>query len=646
MIGALGALAAGENRTPPLPGLPPEPRPLQLEAAPTPRAGTPRSAPEHANVGADLEALRRAVERVRSTLGAAAPAADHAASSIGAESVPATAGAGPLRPGRSSDRFTMAVRPIDGGMLVTADIRGEHLEAVYRELATLIGRAIDDSALVSTQRLVDLRISDLPWGEALDRLLGQVGLGWRQEGSGTSGKLVLHDLGRGGVDPQRRTQLAQQALRQAQTDRTTAYAAEASFLMGVHAARAGHRLEAVRLYTAVVEEFDPVKDPAFRPWVLRAIRGIADEMMELQQYHEARSVYHTWLTKAGDDRELATVLLRAARAGILASQGRQDPLVADEAADALHDLLQRFANDPAAAREVAEARRLLGEQLFAAKRYAEAEAQLKLYAASLHTVTDQVGFWLAECAFHSDRLSEARPVYERLYRAWRSQQAETGAAPALYATAAFRIGQCHLKGKTPQPVQALFAFLRAHQDFPKSGMEIELLVAIARCYAELERDEEMITALWQLLKADAIADNRPGALQIDQLLGDLEGSLPAYPGPVRARVLFHIATANYRHAVRDRRERERLVGEAIFRFERVIAERPPSELLHAAQLGLARVALLAGQHERAERLLADLLRDGATSGRDRDFAGQLLGNHLREQGKLREAIKAYRGEAE
>ena len=230
-------------------------------------------------------------------------------------------------------------------------------------------------------------------------------------------------------------------------------------------------------------------------------------------------------------------------------------------------------------------------------------------------------------------------------RAWKAGRADPHLDTKLYATAAYRIGQCYLAAKEPRYIHALFAFLRARQDFPHSPLDAELLIGISRCYAELQRDDDTVNSLWELLKSDAVADARPGNLQLGQLLGDLEGRLADYAGPVRAKVLFYIAQADWRRALRDRRERAAAAQDALNHYERVVAENPPAELLHAARLGLARAAFLAGLDERGVATLRELLRDPSLSARDHDLAANLLGSHLRDKGQLREAIRAFRGEA-
>ena len=149
--------------------------------------------------------------------------------------------------------------------------------------------------------------------------------------------------------------------------------------------------------------------------------------------------------------------------------------------------------------------------------------------------------------------------------------------------------------------------------------------------------------MWELLRGDTLADSRPGQLQLDQLLGELEGRLSSYAGPIRAKALFYIAQADYRRAMRDRRQRTTAAADAVHHYERTIAEKPPRELLHAAQLGLARSAFIGGQASVGEQTLRNLLEDPSLSLRDRDYAANLLGTFLREQGRFREAINAFQG---
>ncbi len=171
------------------------------------------------------------------------------------------------------------------------------------------------------------------------------------------------------------------------------------------------------------------------------------------------------------------------------------------------------------------------------------------------------------------------------------------------------------------------------------------MVAIARCYAELEHEEGAIDEFWRLLK-DEHLEQTEGKDRLEQLLGGIQTSLAQYDGPIRARVLFYIAQADYRQAWRNRKERSVLVANAIQRYDRVLKENPPPELRHAALLGLARVAFLGGDHQLGQHTLRELLKDPTASPRDRQFAGQELGDHLRDQGKLREAIAAYEGRLE
>jgi tetratricopeptide (TPR) repeat protein len=466
------------------------------------------------------------------------------------------------------------------------------------------------------------------------------------DGTDAGKPLVLFDLARQPPAGEALERQAQRALLAAARDRQTPAAAEAMYLLAHHEAAAGRALDAMRLYGNLAEAFGTSKDPVLRAWVQRAIRGIGDAMMAVRQYQDARGVYLSYLGRAAaDDPDLPAVYLATAEAGRQLGLARQDVVALDEAIDLLHTMLDRFAKVPAAAAEVQLARLTLGELLFDAGRHAEAEAQLKLVAAkSGGAAPDQLAFWLAECAFQLGRVDEARPIYERLGRAWAAGKQDARAAGGLYATAAYRLGQCHLRRAEPQYVLALFAFLKARQDFPRSPLDAELLIGIARCYAELERTDDTVNALWELLKQDGVADEPQRRLRFDRLLGDLEGQLADYAGPVRAKILFYIAQADYRRAQRDRAGRAAAAAAAVSHYERVLAEQPPLDLAHAAKLALARAAQLGGQEARAAQALKELLREPSLSPRDRETAALQLGTYYRAQGRLRDAIRAYRGE--
>jgi tetratricopeptide (TPR) repeat protein len=293
------------------------------------------------------------------------------------------------------------------------------------------------------------------------------------------------------------------------------------------------------------------------------------------------------------------------------------------------------------------ARVTLSELLFDAARYREAETQLTfIKTANGGKVNDLIDFRLAECAFFDNRSVEALPTYARLWRAWKSGKTDALVPTSIYPLAAYRVGQCHLAKTPPDYIHALFAFLRARQEFHESELDAELMISIARCYSELERDDETINALWELLRSDALVDDRPGQIQLDQLLGELENRLSTLAGPVRAKALFYIAQADYRRAMRDRRQRTTAAADAVHHYERALAEKPPRDLLHATQLGLARAAILGGQSALGEKTLRLLLEDPSLSLRDRDYASNLFGTYLREQGRLREAIRAFKGEIE
>lgn len=615
----------------PLPPLPPQPRPMQVEPGPAPRT------PEARLLGDDLRALRNAVERVDAVLAAKEPAAE----APGAVAPTAPAPAGAVRtalPPRRSTRLGLSVQAwTDGSATITADVERQRLEAVYRELAALLERPIDDALLTTSQKLVTLKVKDLPWDEALDRLFGQAGIAWREEGAGAAAKIVVVDADRAGDDA-RRDARAVRALERAAADRSSPLACEAMFRLAAREAAAGRHLAAIRGWARLVSDFDQRKEPAVRRLVMDAIRGIAASMAASEQWLEALGVYRNWLARAGEGEPGAPeIMLAAAEAALRAAERHGDPNLRDDAGTLLEGLLTKHGDDPVSAAPAARARLLLGELLFAQRRWAAAERHLAEYVRAAGDEQPRIAWWLAECAYRQGRWEEARPRFERLARA-----EIPGIARSERAQAALRIGQCWMEQDPPQYARALFAFLRARQEFSAEPLAAETVVAIARCYAELEHEEGAIEQFWALLKDERI-EREAGRDRLDQLLGGIQTSLGQYEGPVRARVLFYIAQADYRQAWRNRKDRAALVAAAIQRYDRVLKENPPTALRHAAQLGLARVAFLGGDSELGVHNLTDLLKDPAAAPRDRAFAARELGDHLRDAGRLREAIEAYQG---
>lgn len=640
----------GADAPAPLPTIPAQPRPLQLEQrAPAVAKPHETNVPSEGSLIDDIGALRRAVERVQESLAESNDATKRPRpADIHTHEQTTTTNDAERRFSTrfGAERLSVVVPP-GGEPLVSAAISREAAEVVYRELALLLNRSIDDTSVVTSRRAVSLHLKDVPWAEAFDRLLGQIGLAWREDG-GKGGLLVVFDTALHPRDRDLLEDLAGRALRHAAAKNRNAAGAEALWLMGANEAAARRPLEAMRLFSQLADTYANDTDATVQVWVRRAIRGVGEAMMALEQFQDARGVFLNYIARAdSNDPELPDIHLAAAEAARRQGLAKNDPLALDAAIDSLQNLLEEFANRPAAATRVHLARLGLGDLLFEAGRWREAETQLKLVVAGAGgKANDLLTFRLAECAFHENRSSEALPAYVELVRRFKTGKTDGDAGANTYAISAYRIGQCHLLAEPPKYVHALFSFLRARQEFPQSPVDAELLISIARCYAELQRDDETVTTLWELLRSDAVSDQRPGQLQLDQLLGDLEGRLAGYPGGVRAKALFYIAQADYRRALRDRRVRTTAASDAVHHYERTIAERPPKELLHAARLGLARAAILGGQNDLGEATLRELLADPGISLRDRDYAANLLGSHLRDQGRLREAIKAFNGEGQ
>lgn len=654
----LAVAAAAAEAPQPLPTLPPEPRTLQLTPGGQGQGGG-AAALDRKELAADLQALRRAVERVETALrqdpglGAAgashdphAPAGHAQASAHG----PAGGTEEPSEPVASPqfgiDRLSLR-RHQDGTHTVTAAISGEPAEVVAKEICTLAGLRLDLRDAGGVRRPVSLHVKDLLWRDALDRVLGQIGLSWQEESSGGQQRVVV---GEGPAEGSEAERSAGRALDRAAAERSGAVAAEALYLLARRDLDAGHPAEAMRRFNDLVEGFAEERDQAVRAWVQRSVRGIGECMVQLKQYREARSVFRNYISRASvDDPELPRVYLRAAEAGRRLGVERNDPVALDEAVEDLHAMLERFAGkdrakDPP---EVAVARLMIGGLLFDARRWQDADTQLRLYrAAAGDRRLDQVDYWIAECTLQLGRSEEARELFERLYSGWRANRTDGLAPAAIYPAAAYRIGICFLRTPEPRYVHALFAFQRAVRDFPRAEVDAEVAVSMAACYAQIEREDKAVEELFGLLKADTGGDGSTGRLQLDKAVGTLMARLGDQPGSVRARAYFYIAQAAFRRAERDRSDRTALAAQSVGYYERVLAENPPADMRDAARLGLARAALLAGNEERGLAELRRLRADPATQARDREFANRLLGEHYRAKGQTREAIRAFRGEGD
>jgi tetratricopeptide (TPR) repeat protein len=216
--------------------------------------------------------------------------------------------------------------------------------------------------------------------------------------------------------------------------------------------------------------------------------------------------------------------------------------------------------------------------------------------------------------------------------------------PDLYRQAMFRLGEIAMLRRRPDYVDALHRFLRARQRFPDSPIEGQLLVKIARCYAEIEADEQHVATLWNILGDERFIDNRDVGFQLEELLADLTDHVDDYPGPIEIRTMFYIAQYHWRAAQRDPATREQHLKEALSKYQRVLGEGPPMRLAQSARLGLSRASLMLGDETRAVQTLKTILRDPGTHPRDAELAAQLLGDHYYEQGRYRQAIQAYDGD--
>ena len=644
---ALAGAAIAEERPAPLGPLPPEARSLQLtpQARTGERPGVALTPGDKAALVQDIASLKAAVTRVEQSLseGAAPP-------------VPPTAPRPPA-PGLAGDGAQGSSASVRWGakliakrsgpeadLLLTASLERESAEAIVREIGLLVGIAWEESPVTGLNHQVSLRIKDVPWRDALDHLLGQLGLGWREEGRGPGRRLVVVENGLSGGNEDAQAAAAR-ALAGAAADSDSPVAAEAMYLLADRELKNHRPVEAMRKFNALAETMNRAKDREVRRWVQRSIRAVGDCMAEMGQWLDARSVWRNYITRADiDDPDLPRVYLQAAEAGRRHGLEKKDPVAFDEAMEDLHTMLEKF-GDNKALPEVPQARLMIGGLLYDAGRWQEAETQLSLFAGAAGGRTaDQVAFWLARCAFEQGRFDVALERFIALVRRYKAGKTDERAPVDIYEQASFHVGLCHIRRSAPRYVDALFAFQRAQADFPKSRLSPELIIHIARCYAEIEREDAAVDSLWSLLRGDGAASPEVAQQQIDTLMGNVLGRLSDYPGNIRSRVMFYIAQAGHRRAERERNDRVNLAAQAVGYYERVLSEDPSSELKDAARIGLARACFLAGNDERGVFELGRLLQEPTLGERDHAYAARLLGDFYRQKGQLREAVKAFRGE--
>ncbi|MDA3962926.1 MAG: hypothetical protein PF961_19250 [Planctomycetota bacterium] len=548
---------------------------------------------------------------------------------------------------------------------VDATVRDEPVEVVYRELVALRGYSLDDQQVSSGRRRVALNVRALPWTEALTRVLGQVGLGWRFGVDGT--KVYVFEVSREARPDQELVRLAEEAFIAAGSDPEDPYSAEARYLRARQIHRGGDPVVALAAYEEVYQALDR-NHPDFalaRPWVRRAVRGTGDALMELEQYRDARSVYLNYISTAEEeDPTLPMVYFQAAEAaraiGIGIDGSAQDPAALDQAEDLLERLIQRFDGDQYQGM-LAKARLTLGRLLYDQDKYAAAKVYLGAHAQAVGEAGgDQLQYLLAECDYHlaaaarhdyrfntaDELLTDARKRYEGLFdKRNRDKSDPLVSDEALYRDAAYKIGLCWQDQTRPDYVRALLAFLRARNEFHDSPMDGDLLVRITRCYSELQRRERSIEALSDLLRQ--MNDGTAPEAQIEQLMADILVNAKSYDGTTKAKVHFYIAQSHYQVAQRDPRQRADRLERAMYSYQRVLdaryrdGERVDLDLILAARLGMGRAALEAGDEDRGVQFLKEVLRSDKARPRDRAFAAQLLGDHFRGQGRFEEALKHY-----
>ena len=242
--------------------LPPTPRPLVLDAlgGQTKKAGEDRKV-DRAGLMADINALARSRDRVRRLLTNnmidgmsiedAKAQLEYKRPAAQKVRMQGSADGPPKESPNLGNNILKVQLLVGGGADVTARIKDERVEVVYRELMTLLGQSLDDNGLCEPAHCQFTRIAAL--AGVLYRLLGQVGLGYRMEEDKV---VVFEQPERMQYDSLAFARLAEKAYHNAASDRSDPYAAEALYRMAEEDMNAGRYYAAMEGYLDIVEHFD------------------------------------------------------------------------------------------------------------------------------------------------------------------------------------------------------------------------------------------------------------------------------------------------------------------------------------------------------------------------------------------------------
>ncbi|TVR41776.1 MAG: hypothetical protein EA402_12600 [Planctomycetota bacterium] len=567
---------------------------------------------------------------------------------------------------------------------ITARISSERVEVVYREMGYLLGLTINDRQVSPARRIVDLHVADMPWEEALTRLLRQTGLVWHREG-GNQGAVIIRDDDDEDFTPSQEAlqRRALASLRSAARDGQDVVAAQARYLIARQEAsqaealrrqgsdddsawRARH-FSAISSFADLIYDFDTGSRTSLEalPWVRSAMIGVAESMQALGMHREAANIYRNYINKADrSDPRLAGVRLAAAHAVRQQHLRAQSGDITDLelASSLLRDVITYHGNDAQAQAVVAEARLELGQLYFDRGEYRAAREELLAHAAEAgESLSHRIHLMIAEADIalgrqQRNRGESGRRVAQRhfdealtrlqlLRQALFNRRTDPLVDQDLYRQALFALGSVKMLLDEPDYVGALHVFLRARQRFPQSDIEGPLLINIARCYAEIHSSREHIQAMWSLLEDQRLLNDPTVQFQLAEMLEDLQVQAGAYPGAVETRVHFYLAQYHFQMAEQNPAAGAEHYERAVSLYQRVRDSNPPQYLAQAARLGLARAAFAIGDDARARTALREVLTDPVAHERDRQVAARILGDYFYRRGMYREAIEAYDGRA-
>lgn len=621
------------------------------------------------NLREDIIGVRRTLERALVTT-PARPDADILKEQLtGVKSVtpPANLEYDEVRSGRLDRQMLVLKKPKDPRwahhILITARIERERAQNAWRELVFLVGKNLDDSRIAGLSQAVSLNCTNLPWEEALERLLAQVGLTHEIIGSETESRVRILELAAAHRGSGTWETSAMAALENASAGALDEVAMESLWLRAKHTAGRGRHWDAIVGYEKIIDLWFQAERPRDETqlWVRKAFMGIGESMAALGQPREALRRFRAFINEAPEnDPLLPRAHLMAAKASRELQNQTKDRSFLFQVSDHLETIITRWGSVKPLPIEVPQARLELADLLFEDEAWDRARILYEEHEKNLGVLPHALAFRLAEAQFQTalmkkrgDKATEteallvkAQEGFSRLRDAALQDQMDPFTDKSLYPLAWLRIGQAEMEKNRPDHVEALFTFLREHQKYPHEPKPARVVIDIARCYAELGAYGRLKEQLWKRLSEDRQTDTREANVQIEDMIGALGGRVDDYPAPVTDKVVFYLSLAAEHEAAdapKNSERRSNLLSEAIRGYQRILNSGNRGALTQSARIGLARASLAHGDEATGYAAVRECLASVDTSARDRVLAAGILGDYYKSKGELRKALIAYEG---